>query len=144
MTNQGTGGRVGIGGGIEITDAWLVLPPERDRKVVVTAARAMHRKAAEFATYADALRDLGLIIKGRAGDGIVSDVHLDEGAIHEEKLFRALAAGAGDDSMLVIWDTRGGARNVYRVDFDGAGQFQVEFLVYAGGEPDWAPEPRLQ
>ena len=130
---------MGIGEGIEVTDARVVVPPEHDRKVVVAAARAMHRRAAEFASYSDALRATGLIVTERTADGNVKEVALDEHAIDEGKAFKALAAGADEDSMLTIWDTRGGTRNVYRVDFDGAGHFRVQYLVFQGGEPHWAP-----
>jgi hypothetical protein len=128
-----------VGGGIEVTDAWLVLPPERDRRVVVAAARAMHRRAAEFASCSDALRAMGVILNERRADGVVADVALDESDVDEEKAFKVLAVGADADSMLIIFDTRGRTRNVYRVDFDGAGHFRLEYLVFLGGEPHWAP-----
>lgn len=121
---------MGIGEGIEVTDAWVVLPPDRDREVIVAAARALHRKADEFASYSDALRALGLVVDGRSADGIVWDVQIDGRATFDAtKLFRAIAAGADEDSMRIVWDTRGGSRDVYRVDFDGAGHFRIHYLV---------------
>ena len=109
-----------IGEALEITGAWLELPIERERKVLVAAARATRRKVAEFESATVALQTLGLRFGGTimgASCHILdaSELSIDEGIdLDNGKLFRALAAGV-DDGFMVIWDTRQGRREVLDV-----------------------------
>lgn len=121
-----------LGETLEITDAWLELPPDRERKVIVAAARAHGRRAGEFMTASDALAALGLHFSGQALDA--SEITIDDSVdLGDGSLLKALAAGV-DEGFLYIWDTRYGRREVYCIDFDGAGHFSIHQLVANGGQ----------
>lgn len=121
-----------LGEALEITDAWLELPRDRERKVVVAAARALHRRADEFASATEALAALGLRFTGMALGP--EDMALDDDVdLASGKPFKALAAGV-EDGFMIIWDTRRGNRDVLYVDFDGAGHYKLHYLVWIGGQ----------
>lgn len=120
-----------LGETLEITDAWLELPPDREEKVIVAAARALGRRAEEFTSASDALAALGLHCSGRALDA--SEITIDDTVdLGDGSLLKALAAGV-EDGFLYIWDTRYGRREVYRINFDGEGHYSVHQLVAQGG-----------
>ncbi len=121
-----------ITGGIEVTDAYLDLPPEGEHRVLVAAARALRRRASTFGSVHEALAALGFRSSGTVLDGC--GVQLDESVdLTDGKLFKALAAGV-TDGFLLIWDARRQTRDVMRVNFDGSGRYKVHYLVWNGGD----------
>jgi hypothetical protein len=122
---------MGSEGIIEITDFYLAIAADRVSAMTTAAARNLHCKKSELLDWRDGLRRLGLRVVGPAD--FVDELHLEDGeAFDNDRLCRAIAAGADSDSEIVVWDTRRGQRNVYRLLFDGAGGFRRHWIIDDG------------